>query len=370
MKKNLLMILLLCLLTGCAGDGAEAPQVTPTPTPEQAVMAEKDIYADYIASVEAQSDAIKKSLTEDALTQLDMNMKSKELYDLWDGALNYLWGELKNTLPEDEFAALTDEQLQWIADKEKRVEEVGKDYGGGSIYALIVNDEAARITQERVYELYGLLCVGEYTKESAAAPRDLYSEVLANYYDIIARPDGERVFAEGEFGVFEAARALGDGALNTIGYVFTDLNGDGTEELLMGVFDAADGAYVKNELYAGYTLAGDTPVLLFEGSARSAYSLMEVGRLFYYGSGGAMYSIFGEAAVNDDNGVEWVDYYFTYETDEAMTEIGFYHNTDGKWDPAVSERLDTDEDAFFALRDVYAGRTVILEDTKFAELGE
>ena len=161
MKKNLLMILLLCLLTGCAGDGAEAPQVTPTPTPEQAVMAEKDIYADYIASVEAQSDAIKKSLTEDALTQLDMNMKSGELYDLWDGALNYLWGELKNTLPEDEFAALTDEQLQWIADKEKRVEEVGKDYEGGSIYALIVNDEAARITQERVYELYGLLCVGE-----------------------------------------------------------------------------------------------------------------------------------------------------------------------------------------------------------------
>ena len=138
----------------------------------------------------------------------------------------------------------------------------------------------------------------------------------------------------------------------------------------MGVFDAADGAYVKNELYAGYTLAGDTPVLLFEGSARSAYSLMEVGRLFYYGSGGAMYSIFGEAAVNDDNGVEWVDYYFTYETDEAMTEIGFYHNTDGKWDPAVSERLDTDEDAFFALRDVYAGRTVILEDTKFAELAD
>ena len=159
MKKLFILLLLLCLMTGCVNGAEKASQATPgsTPTPEQAVMAEKDIYADYIASVEAQSDAIKKSLTEDALTQFDMNMKSGELYDLWDGALNYLWGELKNTLPEDEFAALTDEQLQWIADKEQAVAEAGKPYEGGSIYSLIVNDEAACITQERVYELYELL---------------------------------------------------------------------------------------------------------------------------------------------------------------------------------------------------------------------
>ena len=196
--------------------------------------------------------------------------------------------------------------------------------------------------------------------------RDAYSEVIAHYYDIIDRPDGDRVFAEGEFGVFEAAQALGDVALDTIGYVFTDLNGDGTDELLVGVFDTMDGAYVNNELYAGYTLSGDTPVLLFEGSARSAYSLMDGGSLFYYDSGGAMYSIFGEAVVNG-NGLEWVDYYFTYETDETMTEIGFFHNNSGEWNPAVSERLDLGEDAFFAIRDAYADRTVELEDTKFGE---
>lgn len=212
-----------------------------------------------------------------------------------------------------------------------------------------------------------LLCFGGCTKEAAANSQGLYGEVLAKYYDLIAHPDGDRLFADGEIGVFEAAQAIGDEALNTIGYVFTDLNGDGTDELLVGVFDKAEGAHVKNELYAAYTLVEDAPVLLFEGWARNAYSLMDGGSLYYYGSGGAMYSIFGEAVVNGD-ALEWVDYYFTYETDETMTEIGFFHNNSGEWDPHVSEQLDTDVDAFFAMQDAYGQRTVTLEDTKFAEL--
>lgn len=155
MKKTILILLLLLLMTGCGRAAEEAAPLTPTPT--QAVTAEKNIYDDYIADIEARSDAMKKSLAEDDLTQFELNMKSKELYDLWDGALNYLWGELKTTLPEDEFAVLTQEQLQWIEAKEQAVTEAGKLYEGGSIYALIVNSEAAAITEARVYVLYGLL---------------------------------------------------------------------------------------------------------------------------------------------------------------------------------------------------------------------
>ena len=110
-----------------------------------------------MAFVEEQSDSIKNYLENEAFTQDDMNVKSKELYDVWDEALNYLWGELKNYLPEEEFAELKDEQRTWITEKESAVEEAGKEFEGGSMYALAVNSEAAAITEERVYELYELL---------------------------------------------------------------------------------------------------------------------------------------------------------------------------------------------------------------------
>lgn len=108
---------------------------------------------DYISSVKERSDAIKDCLENEILTQSEMNEKSKELYDLWDGALNYLWGELKKGLPEEEFAVLLDEQRMWIADKEAAVEAAGKEVEGGSMYPLVVNSVAAQITEERVYEL-------------------------------------------------------------------------------------------------------------------------------------------------------------------------------------------------------------------------
>lgn len=114
-------------------------------------------YDDYMASITEQSDILKTSLEQETLTQQDMNLKSEEIYKLWDDALNYLWGKLKESLPEEEFSKLLNEQRIWIAEKEKDVEEAGKEVEGGSMYSLVVNMEAAKITEERVYELYELL---------------------------------------------------------------------------------------------------------------------------------------------------------------------------------------------------------------------
>ncbi len=146
MKKNVLMLVLAIAIftAGCGNEDVKAPQ-------------ESQIIEDYMTSTIEQSNIIKASLEQDALTQIDMNTKSQELYEVWDDALNYLWNELKNSLSEEEFSKLLDEQRVWIAEKEKSVEAAGAEVGEGSLYALVVNMEAAKITEERVFELYELL---------------------------------------------------------------------------------------------------------------------------------------------------------------------------------------------------------------------
>lgn len=181
MRKILCMMLLAIavLASGCGSEGTKTPQESQKTEDEkkdentvaenteqgnegteQSLVSDDDAsdrLSEYMASVKEQSDILKDSLENDELTQDEMNRKSQELYELWDGALNYLWDELKDRLSEDEFAKQLDEQRVWIAEKENEVKEAGKEVEGGSIYALTTNVAAAKITEERVYELYGQL---------------------------------------------------------------------------------------------------------------------------------------------------------------------------------------------------------------------
>ena len=154
MKKRVLMVL-MAMVVMAAGCTAKQENSNAEQSAEQGYDISK--VDEYMTSVEEKSDILKTSLEQDELTQADMNLKSQELYELWDGALNYIWGELEATLPEDVFADLQEEQLEWIEEKENAVEEIGKDFENGSLYTLVVNSEAADITEERTYELYELL---------------------------------------------------------------------------------------------------------------------------------------------------------------------------------------------------------------------
>ena len=169
MKRSVLILLLSIafLMTGCVSEGGKKLQVLPeTETvvpeniePEQSNLPGYDIgrMDEYMASVREQSDAIKVSMEQDVLTQTAMNEKSRKLYELWNEALNLLLGELESCLPEEEFAKLQVGQEIWTAEKEKATEQAGQEFEGGSIYPLIVNSEAAGLTEERVYELYDML---------------------------------------------------------------------------------------------------------------------------------------------------------------------------------------------------------------------
>ena len=98
--------------------------------------------------------ALENSIMNDPnLTQTDLNENSYRMYQIWDMTLNEIWGILKRNLNADDMAALTKEQLDWIAMKEASMKEAGAEVEGGSMYGMIVNQRGAELTKERVYEL-------------------------------------------------------------------------------------------------------------------------------------------------------------------------------------------------------------------------
>ena len=112
---------------------------------------------EYMTYVKDKADAIKATLENDPLPQVDLNLKSEELRELWDAALATVLGEAAKVLPEDEWKALTEAQNAWTEATETAVAAAGKDFEGGSMYPLIVNMEAARLTEARVCEIDEML---------------------------------------------------------------------------------------------------------------------------------------------------------------------------------------------------------------------
>ena len=147
MRKTITVLLLLCLMAVCL-TGCQKKDDT---------AANKAELANHLASVEAQSNVIKASLENDPLPQVDMNMKSEELRQIWDAALTMVLDKAKSVLPEAEWKALTEAQNAWTAATKTAIAAAGKDWEGGSMYPLVVNMEAAKLTEARVYEIYEML---------------------------------------------------------------------------------------------------------------------------------------------------------------------------------------------------------------------
>ena len=195
-----------------------------------------------------------------------------------------------------------------------------------------------------------------------------YEDVLAKTYEFIKNIDRKVGPDDGMAGIWDAALALEDEALNEIGYTFKDLNGDDVSELLIGSFNNADDAFVNNEIYMIYTLKNDTPEFLLEGMSRNMYSLKDDGSFFNMGSNGAAYSIIGTYHISKDNEVVCDDYYFTYPDDNDPSIIEIYHNNTGIYVRDDSEKLDITLDDFWTLQDDAAKGTVKLTATPFAKL--
>ena len=207
----------------------------------------------------------------------------------------------------------------------------------------------------------------EDTKEKEAHDyTKVYSRVLEAHLRLI-KNGGEGEF-EGSIGVSEAVMGLEtEEALSAVGYIIQDISGDGIPELLIGEYSEEDGAF-GTMIYALYNCTNGVSECVFEGWYRNAYHWMGDGMFTYSGSGGAIYSMFGTAALSKDGtALEWQDYYFTYEKDENFEEIGCYHNTTGEDNPVDSEVLDISLDDFWDLEAQILEKRQWLQLTSFAE---
>ena len=141
-----------------AGDVYSFPDGAPNkPEEGQAeAAASQPSLSDQIAAeifyAEEQEKEIEKKQKE-AVTQMDMNIAAAQMQQLWDDTLNRVWGLLEANISEEDMEILRQEEREWIAEKDAKVQSAGQECGGGSIQPLEEATVAADLTKARVYEL-------------------------------------------------------------------------------------------------------------------------------------------------------------------------------------------------------------------------
>ncbi|MCR5507505.1 MAG: hypothetical protein K6F34_02340 [Lachnospiraceae bacterium] len=144
--------------------------------------------------------------------------------------------------------------------------------------------------------------------------------------------------------------------METIGYYIEDISGDGVPELLIGCDEDYYGdGESKSFIYSAFTLDDDDIINTFSGAARSSYNYLGDGHFYYFGSGGASITIFGENHISEDGWeVIWDDFYFTDEKDDGT--VGKFYNTTGVFDIDEAEELQISDRQFLRKMDDYEER--------------
>jgi len=173
-----------------------------------------------------------------------------------------------------------------------------------------------------------------------------YLDTLEYFYQFIVSGSTDFDYEYGTVGIGEQASfRTPDEALESTGFAIIDLSGDGLPELFIGEI-AADSQAVSllAPAYAVFALQDNEPALTFTGWYRNAYFYHGDGRFYQTGSNGAMYSIEGIYKLSPDGlTLNCEHYFFTYEKDETLSEIGNYYNTSCQSDKAVSVELSDEE---------------------------
>ena len=203
-------------------------------------------------------------------------------------------------------------------------------------------------------------------------PCNTYQDVLDNAYEVIVAGRGADIISNDEAfsfnGISEALIGRDtDEALAHIGYVFYDVDGNGTEELIIADMLDGDGGPWDNRILLMYSLADDKPALLIDGWARNRYYLLNDGTIYHEGSSGAAYSVFATFRMAEDGiSLEVIDYYSSgYYGDSKW---GWFHSTTGVTTEDESERIEfEDENVPWQMQRDYMAQVKELDLTFFEE---
>ena len=108
---------------------------------------------DSLEWMEDSTASIKAELTGGALTRTEREEWAASLTEIWDGALDDLWGCLEQRLDPAELEPLAAEQAEWLAWREEQVVQAGAAPHEGCTQAIAEDMAAAELARDRVCEL-------------------------------------------------------------------------------------------------------------------------------------------------------------------------------------------------------------------------
>lgn len=129
------------------GGGTEDAETTYSePQTEQISPAQQ--VSSQIEETEQQASAIEAEIGENVnMSDEEYKQKLNQLYEIWDKVLNDEWAVLKNMLSSEEMDVLTQEEIEWINNKESTVNSIRNESETDSLI------KATELTRERVYVL-------------------------------------------------------------------------------------------------------------------------------------------------------------------------------------------------------------------------
>lgn len=113
-------------------------------------------YNEFVKKAE-EIESYSKENYESATTQTSLNTESNVVYKKWDNLLNEVYQYLKANMNKEDFSVLEADELKWIEEKEKGIEEAATEWKGGSGEPMARNSAGIKYTSERCHYLISLV---------------------------------------------------------------------------------------------------------------------------------------------------------------------------------------------------------------------